>query len=215
MNGTNRWRTLLCVAAALSALAAVGSWLVARPGPSHASRHVSSEPSALHEEDSWPPVPRLREPEPAPQPAPQTAPRSRLAGRPAPAAPHASPPSEVAEPAPFPRGETASELDDPPIRDLVTVGDIALGVRDDPRRLVIHDEPKLKEALTRIGHELEERARQHPEEGAAELVERLADYRDELGDCMSGDVQIRGPHWTIETEAGPALPPEKWWRPKP
>ncbi|WP_394847077.1 hypothetical protein LZC95_06360 [Pendulispora brunnea] len=124
-------------------------------------------------------------------------------------------PVQVQQMPPVAREEPGSNADEPPVVTLAQVGDIALGVRQDPRLLEIRDEARLKQVLERVGQALQERVRQHPEEGSAELVERLADYREELGRYMSGDVQIRGPGWTIETETGPALPQEKWWTPRP
>ncbi|WP_394836748.1 hypothetical protein LVJ94_07550 [Pendulispora rubella] len=166
-----------------------------------------------------PDVPAAPQKEAVKEEPPQAAPPEAVAI----AIPPPGPPSALAPvpvqaqhaPPPVVLEERGANGDEPPVVTLAQVGDIALGVRQDPQLLEIRDEAKLKQVLERVGHALQERVRQHPEEGSTELVERLADYREELDRTMSGDVQIRGPGWTIETETGPALPQEKWWTPKP
>jgi len=205
---TERRPRFLWLLALLVPVVAVDVWLHLREKPTAAVAATTSEESPV----AAPPEPAPREPTPPP-----AVPLPALEARgpePSPPLPVHTPPAAMIPP-PAAHEERGSNGDEPAVVTLTQVGDIALGVRQDPRLLEIRDEARLKQVLERVGHALEERVRQHPEEGSAELVERLADYREELGRYMSGDVQIRGPGWTIETETGPALPQEKWWTPKP
>jgi hypothetical protein len=99
-----------------------------------------------------------------------------------------------------------------PIRTLVSVGDIQLGVIRETAR--IRDEAGLKKVLVQIGDDLEKRFGKPQEPGAPGPQELLDGYREELGKHMDGMVELSGPGFRIGTEVGPPLPREKWWKPR-
>jgi hypothetical protein len=101
---------------------------------------------------------------------------------------------------------------DAPIRTLVSVGDIQLGVVRESAR--IRDEAGLKKVLVRIGDDLDRRLREPRKPGAPEPQEVLDGYREELGKFMDGEVELRGPGFMIGAEVGPPRPREQWWKPR-
>jgi hypothetical protein len=101
---------------------------------------------------------------------------------------------------------------DAPIRTLVSVGDIQLGVVREATR--IRDEVGLKKVLVRIGDDLEKQLGKPQEPGAPGPQELLNGYREELGKYMDGEVELSGPGFRIGTEVGPPQPREKWWKPR-
>jgi hypothetical protein len=100
----------------------------------------------------------------------------------------------------------------PAIRTLVEVGDIQLGVVRDAR---VRDEQGLKNVLVQIGKDMEKSSHQLGSEAPPELQQLLDGYREELGQYMAGEVEIRGPSWMIGTEVGPPRPLGEGWRPRP
>lgn len=97
------------------------------------------------------------------------------------------------------------ESSEPTVRALVSVGDLDLGIVTNS---TVHSQDELVRHLIRLGRELSGR-------NAAEAQELLDSHRQDLAEYMDGEVEIRGPEWTIGAEIGPALPMESWWRPKP
>ncbi|ATB38565.1 hypothetical protein CYFUS_004000 [Cystobacter fuscus] len=165
---------------------------------------------------------------PAPTPVPSTTPPPRPASPP-PASPPApppanSPPSEDDEvllpppPADMPdtRADRYESQDggEPEIRTILAVGDIRMGVVRDSE---IRDQEGLNRVLVRIGGELERRmqSQQPQQRGELAMQKLLDDYQEELGRYMNGEVELRGPGFSIGTEVGPPLPREKWWKPRP
>ncbi|ATB34212.1 hypothetical protein [Melittangium boletus] len=160
-----------------------------------------------------------------PPPVASVPPPRRVEPRPPVATPpvrEAPPPPPPSEPAPeqevLPPGEDTradryepQDGGEPEIRTLLAVGDIRIGVA---RGAEIHDEAGLKKVLVRIGDDLERRMREARPRGEGGPQQVLDDYREELGQYMRGDVEMRGPEFMIGTEVGPPLPREKWWKPR-
>jgi hypothetical protein len=160
-----------------------------------------AKPSAV-----TPPAVVRREP-PRPPPRQEPPPPAPAEATEAPAA-SVPPPEEKVLVDPFePEGDQ-----DAPIRTLVAVGDIQLGVIRESAR--IRDEAGLKTALARIGDDLQKRFGKPQEPGAPGPQELLDGYREELGKYMDGMVELSGPGFRIGTEVGPPLPREKWWKPR-
>jgi hypothetical protein len=208
-------------AAALLVLA-LGIWIGVRWGASAPPSAGSRE----QEEAVRPSAPIAQAP--APTPVSPTAPRPRPASPP-PASPPApppaaSPPSEDGEillpppPADMPdtRADRYESQDggEPEIRTILAVGDIRMGVVRDSE---IRDQAGLNQVLVRIGGELERRMQaQQPQQRSELAMQKLLDdYQEELGQYMSGEVELKGPGFSIGTEVGPPLPREKWWKPRP
>jgi hypothetical protein len=122
--------------------------------------------------------------------------------------PPAPPPAEKVSADPF----EPEDNQDAPIRTLVSVGDIQLGVVREATK--IRDEAGLKKVLVRIGDELDKRLREPQEPGAPKPQELLDGYREELGKYMDGEVELRGPGFMIGVEVGPPLPRDQWWKPR-
>jgi hypothetical protein len=196
---------------------AVGVWLAVRFGESPSVW----PPSAGQLETQRPPVVTV----PPPEPSSVTPPPVRRAP-PSPPPPSRQPPPaapvEVVE-TPAPSGPPPEDkvLADPfepqddqdaPIRTLVSVGDIQLGVIRESAR--IRDEAGLKKTLVRIGDDLSKRLQEPQAPGAPGPQAVLDGYREELGKHMSGMVQLSGPGFMIGTEVGPPLPREQWWKPR-
>ncbi|WP_257461655.1 hypothetical protein [Archangium lipolyticum] len=198
----------LWLGAACLLVLALGGWLAVRFGASPAPEAGSverppvktvppSEPLPVEP----PPVVR-REPPRPPKQEPPPAASGDVAETPAPPAP---PPEEEVLADPFePRGDQEA-----PIRTLVSVGDIQLGVIRESAR--IRDEAGLMKVLVRIGDDLEKRL---GKPGAPDPQELLDGYREELGKYMDGMVELSGPGFRIGTEVGPPLPREQWWKPR-
>ncbi|HSP78838.1 MAG TPA: hypothetical protein VLQ93_09930 [Myxococcaceae bacterium] len=104
------------------------------------------------------------------------------------------------------------EDEEAPIRTLVSVGEIQLGVVREATR--IRDEAGLKEMLVRIGDDLDKRLREPREPGAPGPQEVLDGYREELARFMDGEVELRGPGFMVGAEVGPPRPREQWWVPR-
>jgi hypothetical protein len=194
---------------------AVVVWLSVRSGGSPAVEASSPEPEARR-----PPVQVVPPPEPPPVVA---APAVQRPSTPPPSRPAPAEPVEVEvteTPAPPPPEEKVladpfepQEDQDAPIRTLVSVGDIQLGVIRESAR--IRDEAGLKKVLVQIGDELNERVVEASrKEDAPNPQELLDGYREELGKYMDGMVQLSGPGFMVGTEVGPPLPREKWWKPR-
>ncbi|HYO73130.1 MAG TPA: hypothetical protein VEU33_44410 [Archangium sp.] len=177
-------------------------------------------PSAGQLEVERPPV--RTEPPPAPAVTPPPVRRPPHVPPPPPAQPPPAAPAQVAE-TPAPPGPPPQEkvLEDPfepqddqdaPIRALVSVGDIQLGVVREATK--IRDEAGLKKTLVRIGDDLNKRLQSPQEPGAPGPQEVLDGYREELGKYMDGEVELRGPGFMVGAEVGPPLPREQWWKPR-
>lgn len=95
---------------------------------------------------------------------------------------------------------------------MVEVGDLQLGLVGEAQ---VRDEQGLKNILVQIGQDLEKSSRQLGSEAPRELQQLLDDYREELGQYMAGEVEVRGPSWMIGTEVGPPRRLGEGWRPRP
>lgn len=202
----------LWLGAACLLLLAVGVWLWGQFGASPApeGRSVERPPVKTAPPAEPPPVeaaPVVRRPPPPPpsQPSPPTAAPVEVTEAPPPPAP---PPQEKVLADPF----EPQDDQDAPIRTLVSVGNIQLGVVREATQ--IRDEVGLKKVLVRIGDDLEKRLGKPQEPGAPGPQELLDGYREELGKHMDGEVQLSGPGFMIGTEVGPPPPREKWWKPR-
>lgn len=102
--------------------------------------------------------------------------------------------------------------EDPEVRTLLSVGDIRMGA---VRGAEIRDEAALRAVLVRIGGDLERRMKETRPQSELGYQEVLDGYRDEMARFMNGQIEMRGPGFTIGTEVGPPLPREKWWKPRP
>lgn len=204
----------LWLGAACLLLLAVGASLWSRFGGSPDVR----PPSQLEAER--PPV--RTEPPPVPSVTPPPVRRPPHVPPPPPAQPPPAAPAQVAETLPAqppPPVEKVSadpfepeDNQDAPIRTLVSVGDIQLGVVREATR--IRDEAGLKKVLVRIGDDLDKRLREPQEPGAPGPQAVLDGYREELGKYMDGEVELRGPGFMVGAEVGPPLPREQWWKPR-
>lgn len=207
----------LWLGAACLLVLAVGAWLSVRFGEAPAVR----PPPAGQLEAERPPVQTVPPSEPSsatPPPVRRPPPTSA----PPPSRPPPAEPTQVVEtpapPGPPPEDKVLADPFEPqddqeaPIRTLVSVGDIQLGVIRESAR--IRDEAGLKQALVRIGDDLNKRLQAPREPGAPGPQEVLDGYREELGKHMSGMVQLSGPGFMIGTEVGPPLPREQWWKPR-
>ena len=205
----------LWMGAACLLVLAVGAWLAVRfgdpsPSPTGSSELLDAErPPGTAEA---PPVARLDPPRPPPRKAtpPPVNPPPREEAPPPP-----MPVGEPVRPAPPPESVPSDPFEpqdgqEPPIRTLVSVGDIQLGVVRNSR---IRDEAGLKRVLVRIGDDLEKRIREQQKQDVSPQ-QVLDGYREELGQYMDGEVELRGPGWMIGVEVGPPLPREKWWVPR-
>ncbi|EAU70014.1 hypothetical protein STIAU_8348 [Stigmatella aurantiaca DW4/3-1] len=153
------------------------------------------------------PPPVVRRESPRPPPKQEPPPPAPVEVTETPAAP-VPPPGEKVLVDPFePQGDQ-----DAPIRTLVAVGDIQLGVIRESAR--IRDEAGLKTVLVQIGDDLRKRFEKPQEPGAPGPQELLDGYREELGKYMDGMVELSGPGFRIGAEVGPPLPREKWWKPR-
>ncbi|WNG24949.1 hypothetical protein F0U62_13740 [Cystobacter fuscus] len=213
-------RGLWMGAAALLVLA-LGIWIGVRwsasaPAPAGSREQEGAvRPSA--------PIAQTPVPSTTPPPRPASPPPSTPASPPAPP-PASSPPSEDDEvllpppPADMPdtRADRYESQDggEPEIRTILAVGDIRMGVVRDSE---IRDQEGLNRVLVRIGGELERRmqSQQPQQRGELAMQKLLDDYQEELGRYMNGEVELRGPGFSIGTEVGPPLPREKWWKPRP
>lgn len=222
MSSGNRWlgsRHALWLGAACLLLLAVVAWLVVRFGAPPA---VDTRPGERLE--ARPPVQAVPPPEPTAvtarpgvqRPPPTNPPPTQPPPRP----PPSETPSEVVE-TPPPEEKVLADPFEPhddqeaPIRTLVAVGDIQLGVIRESAQ--IRDEAGLKQALVRIGDELNKRVLEgsrNPGAPPPQPQELLDGHREELGKYMDGMVQVSGPGFMVGTEVGPPLPREKWWKPR-
>ncbi|HYO59726.1 hypothetical protein [Archangium sp.] len=208
----------LWLGAACLLLLSVGVWISVRFGDSPAPEARSTE----RLEAERPPVKAVPPPEPPPVAAPPVVRRDPPTPPPQQQPPPPAGPVEVTEtpapPVPPPAEKVAADPFEPqddqdaPIRTLVSVGDIQLGVVREATR--IRDEAGLKKVLVRIGDELDKRLREPQEPGAPKPQELLDGYREELGKYMDGEVELRGPGFMIGAEVGPPLPREQWWKPR-
>ncbi|MET0401419.1 MAG: hypothetical protein ABW123_03405 [Cystobacter sp.] len=171
-----------------------------------------------------PPAPIAQRPAPTPVPPavsptrpaspPPSAPASPPAASPAPEDGDTllpPPPSDM----PDTRADRYESQDggEPEIRTLLAVGDIRMGVM---RNSEIRDQEGLNRVLVRLGGELERRmqAQQPQQRGELSMQKLLDDYQEELGQYMNGEVELKGPGFSIGAEVGPPLPREKWWKPR-
>jgi hypothetical protein len=203
---------LLLGAASLLVLA-LGSWLAAHPDASSDNAPVARAPQP-------PPPPPPRPVDATPSPAPAATPARAAVPTPPPATTVQQQPSpaledeEVLPPGPDTRTDRFEPQDggDPEVRTLLTVGDIRMGA---VRGSEIRDEAALRTVLVRIGGDLERRLKETRPQNEQGYQEILDGYRDEMAQHMNGEIELRGPGFTVGTEVGPPLPREKWWKPRP
>lgn|GEM_PF-2238193 len=202
----------LWLGAACLLLLAVGVWFSVRFGAPPAPearpevRHEAQRPPVQAETPPVvaPPVVRRPPSSPPPRQPPPAAPVEVAETPPA----QPPPPAEKVSADPF----EPEDNQDAPIRTLVSVGDIQLGVVREATR--IRDEAGLKKVLVRIGDDLDKRLREPQEPGAPGPQAVLDDYREELGKYMDGEVELRGPGFMVGAEVGPPQPREQWWKPR-
>jgi hypothetical protein len=207
----------LLLGAACLLVLSLGLWFVPHAGdPSPPAS--GSEPLAR----ASAPRPTVQPPPPATPPPTSTAPGGR-----APAPTAAAPPSQTPPPATppvddevLPPGEDTrtdrfepQNGEEPEVRTLLAVGDIRIGA---VRGSEIRDEAALKQVLARIGEDLD-RSLKHPQGGNEPGFQSVLDsYRDQMAPYMTGEIEMRGPGFTIGTEVGPPVPREKrGWKPRP
>lgn len=195
---------------------AVGVWLAARFGEPPAV----PAPSTERLEVERPPVVTAPPPEPssvAPPPV-RRAPSNPPPSHPPPPAAPVEVVETPAPPSPPPEDKVLADPFEPqddqeaPIRTLLSVGDIQMGVVRESAQ--IRDEAGLKRTLVRIGDDLNKRLQEPRKPGTPGPQAVLDEYREELGKHMSGMVQLSGPGFMIGTEVGPPLPREQWWKPR-
>jgi hypothetical protein len=199
-------------------LLTLGAWLAARPAVPD-GLPSSDEPVARAPQQPSPPS-RPADVPPSPPPSgissggpPPTPPPGTTVGK-KPEPPRANGDEEVLSPGPDTRADRfeSQNGEDPEVRTLLSVGDIRMGA---VRGSEIRDEAALRTVLVRIGGDLERRMKETRPQTELGFQEILDGYRDEMAKHMNGQIEMRGPGFTIGTEVGPPLPREKWWKPRP